>query len=67
MRGVKKKIDQEKIEILSKPQLAKYFGTSVRTVERMFVDGLDSIKIGGKRYVTRAQLNDFIRRHEQSA
>lgn len=64
---MKKKSDIEKIEILSKKQLAEYFGTSTKTVERMFSEGLESFKIGGKRYVRRSKLNDFINRHERTA
>lgn len=67
MKNVKKKLSPETIEILDKTQLAEYFGTSVRTVERFFTEGLESFKIRNKRYVTRAKLNDFVSRHVQSA
>lgn len=64
MKNVKKKITPEPIEILDKHQLAAYFGTSTKTVERFFADGLESFKIGNKRYVTRSGLNDFVNRHK---
>jgi hypothetical protein len=58
----KKRVSDELPEFMSKKQIAGYFDVSTKTVERMFIHGLQSIKLRGKRYVTKSQLHDYINR-----
>lgn len=54
-------------EFLTKKQVAGIFSVSTKTVERMFGDGLQSVKIRGRRYVTKSQLSDYINKTAKSA
>lgn len=64
----KKNSTQEKLpEFLTKKQVAGMFSVSTKTVERMFREGLQSIKLRGRRYVTKSQLDDYINKHMKTA
>ena len=58
---MRKKTNISLPEFMSKRELAEYFQVSPRTVERMFNDGLLSVKIRNKRYVNKEDLLDFLR------
>lgn len=55
------------MEFYDKRRLAEMFNVSTKTVDRMFHSGLPSIKIGKRRYVTRAQLQDYVAKNAESA
>ncbi len=54
-------------DFMTKKQVADYLSLSVRTVERMMMEGLQSIKLRGKRYITKSQLNEYIAKVSKTA
>lgn len=54
-------------EFLTKKQVAGVFSVSTKTVERMMQAGLASVKIRGRRYVSKSQLQDYIDKTAKSA
>lgn len=67
-RGKMKKNKSEELpEFMTKKQIAGYFSVSTKTVERMFIQGLQSIKLRGRRYVTKSQLLDYVNKNSKTA
>jgi hypothetical protein len=65
---MKKKTESLELpEFLTKKQVATYLSCCTKTVDRMFTDGLGSVKLRGRRYVTKAQLSDYINKNIQTA
>lgn len=67
MKNKKDKTAVDLPELMTKKQVANYFESSTKTVERMMGAGLRSIKVRGKRYVMKSQLLDYINRSTRSA
>lgn len=63
----RKSTDQEVPEFMNKKKVANYLGVSTKTVERMMNEGLQSIRLRGRRYFTKHQLQDYIDRNSKTA
>lgn len=62
---MKKKVDGSLPELMTKEQVAEYFGVSEKTIERMMRTGLKQTKLIGraKSYFTRQNIVDYIDRN----